>query len=300
MPDDLGSLRTRYAFQDVVTFWSYPSGLVLANIAAPEGSALLFLQGGHVVSFEPGRLRPVLFTSAHSQFAPGKAIRGGVPVIFPWFGPHPTRADLPAHGFARTLPWHLATILPPTAEGAGLTLTLHSSDETRGLWPHDFALHYTVLVGRTLDLSLEVHNTGDAPFTFEEALHTYLSVRDVRQISVEGLDGREYLDKVDEGRRKTQSGPITITGETDRVYLNTPDTVTVDDADARRRIVVSKENSATTVVWNPWVEKAKRLVDFGDDEWPRMICIETANAAENAVILPPGGRHILRARVEVG
>jgi glucose-6-phosphate 1-epimerase len=299
MPDDLGSLRTRYAFQDVVTFGSYASGLVQANIAAPEGSALLFLQGGHVTDFEPGRLGPVLFTSAHSHFAPGTAIRGGVPIIFPWFGPHPTRTDLPAHGFARTLPWHLATVLPPSGGGAGVTLTLESSDETRRLWPHDFALRYTVLVGRTLDLSLEVHNTGDAPFTFEEALHTYLSVADVRQVRVEGLDGRDYLDKVDGGRRKTQSGPITLTGETDRVYLNTPDTVTVHDPAACRRIVVSKESSATTVVWNPWVDKAKRLTDFGDDEWPRMICIETANAAENAVILPPGGRHTMRAAVEV-
>jgi glucose-6-phosphate 1-epimerase len=149
-------------------------------------------------------------------------------------------------------------------------------------------------------MELSIQNTGAAPVTFEEALHTYLAVSDVRQARVEGLSGRDYLDKVDGMKRKTQSGPITITGETDRVYLDTPDTVTIQDPAAGRRITVSKERSASTVVWNPWLEKSKKMPDFGDYEWPRMLCVETANVAENALTLAPGARHVMRATVSAG
>jgi glucose-6-phosphate 1-epimerase len=286
MPDDVRSLQSRFGSPGV-TFGQDPSGLIHLTLATRSATARLYLQGAHLTHYQPAGRDPVLFTSAHSHYQPGKAIRGGVPIVFPWFGPHPTDPKQPAHGWARTSVWDLDHAAVDGTGTAAVTLSLAVEP---------FALRYTVRAGATLDMELEVHNTGRATVPFEEALHTYLSVADVRQVGIEGLDGRDYLDKVDGGRRKTQRGPITVTSETDRVYLDTPDTVTVHDAG--RRIVVSKRDSVTTVVWNPWLEKAKRLPDFGDDEWPRMICIETANAAENAVMLQPGGRHTMRARVE--
>ena len=289
MATDLSALRSRCCIAGVVSIDNDAHGLPRVTVTAPGASAHVYLHGAHVTHYQPRRAAPVLFLSGQGHFAPDKPIRGGVPVIFPWFGPHPSDAGKPAHGWARTQPWTLRNVTEGADGRVGLTLTLGQID--------DFALTYRVRVGPELRLELEVQNVGHAPLKFEEALHTYLAVSDVRQVRVEGLHGRDYLDKVDAMKRKTQSGEITITGETDRVYLDTPDAVTVHDAPGKRRVTVAKEGSASTVVWNPWVEKAKRMPDFGDDEWPRMLCIETANVAENAVTVAPGRRHVMRALV---
>jgi glucose-6-phosphate 1-epimerase len=183
---------------------------------------------------------------------------------------------------------------------AVITLALAPSEHSRRHWPHNFDAAFTISVGKALDMALEVVNTSPAQFVYEEALHTYLAIGDIRRTSIEGLVGRQFIDKVDGGSRKTQpAGAFTLTGETDRVYVDTPDTVTVNDAANNRRLIVSKSGSASTVVWNPWIAKAKAMADFGDDEWPGMLCIETANAAENAVKLAPGANHAMRATVAV-
>ena len=155
-------------------------------------------------------------------------------------------------------------------------------------------------VGAALEMALEVVNTSPGDIRFEEALHTYLAVGDISRTTIDGLAGRTFIDKVDKAQRKTQpTGAFALNGETDRVYLDTPDTVTVNDGANGRKLVVSKSGSASTVVWNPWTAKAKAMADFGDDEWPGMLCIETANAADNAVTLAPGARHTMRATIAV-
>jgi glucose-6-phosphate 1-epimerase len=267
---------------------------VAVDIAGAHGE--IYLHGAHVAHYSPPNGKPLLFLSKASYFAPGKPIRGGVPLIFPWFGPHPTNPKLPAHGFARTREWELQSI---RLERGGVTveLTLSPTPATRELWPHNFQLNYLVHIGPQLEISLTVRNTGDSPFTFEEAFHTYLSVADVRLVKINGLAGRDYLDKMKAGQRLPQAPePITIVGETDRVYLGTPDTVTVDES-ARRQITVAKTGSLATVVWNPWIAKSKTMADFVEDEWPTMLCIETANAAENAVVLAPGEQHVMAATI---
>jgi glucose-6-phosphate 1-epimerase len=261
------------------------------RITTPAADAIVYLHGAHVTHYQPRGQAPVLFTSARSRFARGEPIRGGVPVIFPWFGPHPTDPKAPAHGFARTTEWSLGDV---TQDNDTVTVTL-----AMGSPKSSVRLRYAVTIGADLDLSLTVENLDARALQFQEALHTYLAVSDVRQVSISGLSGREYVDKVDGMKRKTQPGRLTITGEIDRIYLDTPDTVTVDDPQMNRRIFVSKEGSASTVVWNPWVEKTKRMADFGDDEWPRMLCVETANVAENAVTLAPGASHVMRAAVRI-
>ena len=234
--------------------------------------------------------------SKKSLFAPGKAIRGGIPLIFPWFGPNQADSKLPAHGFARTRLWELRSVTREAAT-VKVELSLGPTSETRQLWPHDFDLRFSVTVGPALEMSLSVGNSGSEPFRFEEAMHTYLAVDDVRNVKIQGLAGREYIDKVQGGKIFRQGAEsISIVGETDRVYLATPDAVTVTEATGRE-IVVSKEGSDATVVWNPWIAKAKAMADFGDDEWPGMLCIETANAASHAVTLAPGEQHLMHARI---
>jgi len=290
----------RWEIPGIAAFTDGPGGLVRIDLTTSSSQAQVYLHGAHVASFQPADAQPVLFLSKLSQFAEDKPIRGGVPVIFPWFGPRAGHPDSPSHGFARTLPWELESLTSADDASVDLVLVLESNDATRAEWPHDFTLRHSISAGPELTMVLEVTNRSDGPFTFEEALHTYFTISDIHDVIVTGFEGAEYLDKVDAARRKTQDrAPIRITGETDRLYLNTRTTCVVEDPGMSRRIIVEKSGSDSTVLWNPWSAKAARLTDLGD-EWPGMICIETVNAAENSVTLEPGAKHAMRATVRLG
>lgn len=272
------------------------SGLTRARITAGATEGEAFLQGAHLARLTRGG-EPLLFMSEQSSYRPGKALRGGVPIIFPWFGNHPTNPALPAHGFARTRDWTLEDVRRGGKDTV-LAFRLVSTNETRAIWPHEFLLDYEIRIGEDLILTLRTENRGDSAFQYEEALHTYLAVGDIHQTSVEGLTGTEYIDKTDAMQRKQMNDKaLSLTGETDSVYVNTAATCVVNDPVLRRRLVLEKEGSQSTVVWNPWQGKAKSFSDFGDDEWRGMLCIETANAAENAVTLEPGESHQMTVRV---
>jgi glucose-6-phosphate 1-epimerase len=300
---DLNALRERHVIPGSVDISAGNGGLPLVTVTTPVSTAEVYLHGAHVTRFGRNGEKPLLFVSSKSHFAPGKAIRGGVPLIFPWFGPNAADPSLPAHGFARTRAWELASTARDADGSVTLRLTLAPDAGSRKLWPHEFLLTLAVTVGASLRMALEVRNTGDQPFRFEEAFHTYLAVSDVQRVQIDGLAGRAYLDKTDAGARKVQKeSPFGITGETDRLYLDTPDTVLITDpagspAGGPRVVVVSKENAGSTVVWNPWIAKAIAMSDFGDQEWPEMLCIETANAASNAVTLGPGQSHVMSSTV---
>jgi glucose-6-phosphate 1-epimerase len=236
--------------------------------------------------------------SQSSRFEAGAPIRGGVPICFPWFGPKAGDQAAPGHGVARIVPWTLDRVEAEPDGTMVVQLTLASDASSRTFVPQDFTLVYTLRLGRTLSMALAVTNASGAPLVFEEALHTYFAVSDVRQVRVEGLAGATFVDKTDGATRKTQDDPvITIGAETDRLYLSTTEAVTLADPGFNRRITVSKTGSDASVVWNPWVAKSRAMPDFGDDEWPGMICIETVNAADHAVRLAPGGRHTMTATI---
>lgn len=296
---ELDSLRL-HAIPGSVEILNGGGGLPMLRLLGRDSTVDVYPHGAHVASFVPKGGRDALFMSGKSYFADGKPIRGGVPLIFPWFGPNAKDASLPAHGFARTQSWSVASTSVAADGSVSARFELKASDATRKLWPHAFSLAFTVTAGKSLSMSLEVRNTGDEPFTFEEALHTYLAVPDVRQVAIDGLKGRTYLDKMAGAARTVQTeSPFGIVAETDRVYLDTPDAVHVT-LPGHLAVTVAKKGSATTVVWNPWVAKAKAMADFGDDEWPRMLCVETANAASNAVTLAAGATHVMTATVTVG
>ncbi len=275
-------------------------GLPRLAVNSSLADAHIYLHGAHVTHFQPRGAAPVLFLSGKSWFAAGKPIRGGVPVIFPWFGPHASISDAPAHGFARTADWEVESLSIDSDDVITVVLRLDAKLATHPAWPHDFVLQYRIVIGRTLTLTLESENTSSAPFSFENALHTYFAVGDVRQTATTGLAEASYIDKTDGMQRKVQGiDPIRITQETDRVFENTRAACVLDDASSRRKITVEKSGSQTTVVWNPWIAKAAAMADFAADEWPRMLCIETANAGANAVVLPPGEKHSMRAAISV-
>ena len=277
-----------------------PGGLERLALSAPEGEAIVTLQGGHVTHFQPRGERPVLWVSAESRFEAGKPIRGGVPICFPWFGPKAGAPEAPLHGFARILSWTIRAVTPEADGSLRAVLELSAEAAARGGFPRELSLSLAVTVGRSLRMELTARNVDSAAVAFEEALHSYFAVSDVRQARIRGLEGVPYVDKTaGMARQPGASGPITIAAETDRVYLGATGTVTIEDPGWRRRIVVAKSGSSTTVVWNPWVAKAKAMPDFGDEEWSGMVCVETANAMDDAVTLAPGGSHVMTATLEV-
>jgi glucose-6-phosphate 1-epimerase len=276
-----------------------PGGLERLVLKPGAAEALVYLQGAHVAHYEPRGGRPVLWMSRESLFAVGRPLRGGVPICLPWFGPKAGAPEAPMHGFARIRPWTLRSVAPVEGGALGATLELVSDVATRALFPHDLRATLEVVVGATLRLALTVRNEGEAPLAYEEALHSYFAVADVRACRIGGLEGTGFVDKTAAGaRRPGETAPIAVAAETDRVYTGTTATVTIDDPGLGRRISVAKTGSRTTVVWNPWIAKAKAMPDFGDDEWAGMLCVETANALEDAVTLGPGELHTTTVRIE--
>jgi len=257
--------------------------------------------GAHLCEWAPaGHAAPVLFLGPRSAFSAGTAIRGGVPVCFPWFAAHPSDPSKPAHGFARTRMWRVDDLTRDEAGDVRIALRLAGDAETRAYWNAAFTLSLTVSLGASLTMTAEVENTGRDEIGYELALHTYLAVGDVEAIRIHGLERTRFVDKTDGMRDKVGGAePLALAGETDRVYLDTTTPCTVDDPVLRRRIRVDKRHSATTVVWNPGPEKARAVADIGGDAWRRFVCVETANCGPHAVRLAPGARHAMTARIDV-
>ena len=292
---DPQTLNDQFAIVDHIAFTASRGDLPVAQIRNAHAAATVAVQGGHVSAFQPHGHAPVLWVSDHSLYAPGKAIRGGIPVCWPWFGPHPTDPHKPSHGFVRTAMWDVVAT-GSTADGATqIQLSIGDSAATRAMWPYAFRLEIAITVGARLDVELIAHNIGDTTFTCGGALHSYFHVSDVTAIAIHGLDGCTYIDQLDPLEPKVQRGPITIDSETDRIYLDTTATCVIDDPGLQRRIQIAKAGSRSTVVWNPWIAKAQRLPDFGAQEYLGMVCVETSNANRDTVRIPPGGAHRLRA-----
>jgi len=301
---DLQYLTDHFGIPGILSFFENEHGLIGMAITTSTCTAEVYLQGAHLATWQPAGRKPVLFLSERSLFTPGKAIRGGIPIIFPWFGARTAtaespRTDGPSHGFARTAEWKLA-FAALAGDDLHLTFTLGPSDVSRELGFDKFQVAYQIVLGAELRLQLTVANLAETSLHFEEALHTYFSVGDAQQISIIGLSDTEYIDKTEGFKRKRQKeSPLTLIGETDRPYLDSQNPVNLDDPVLHRRITVDKANSKTTVVWNPWSELAAKLADMTPDGWLEMTCIETANAADNAITLAPQQSHTMEAHIFV-
>jgi glucose-6-phosphate 1-epimerase len=275
-----------------------PSGYFVYHIQHPAVTAKVSGHGAHVMEWTPsGQTHGVLYLSPQAIFGVGKAIRGGIPICWPWFNAHATDTTKPMHGIARIQSWEL---LRADAQERHVTLLfrLQSSPETRALWPHDFVCHLGISLGAQLEVSLMTQNLGAEPMIVTEALHTYLSVGDIQRTTVRGLAEARYLDTVGEPTQRQQDGDAIFDREVDRQYVSTAGVV-IDDPTWERKIIVDKLGSGTTVVWNPWIEKSKRLADLPDEDYKRFLCVEAANAGETAVRILPGGQHVITTSVSV-
>lgn len=259
--------------------------LPMLEVSTAWSTAEVYLHGAHVTRFRKEDEPPLLFMSQCSRFAPEQPIRGGIPVIFPWFGP---REGMPQHGFARVKDWELKEFSPAPDGSVSVRFRLPNCPEAATLPP--FSADYVVTVDHGLTLKLIITNESpDEAFTFENCLHTYFEVSDISNVTVSGLKGAKYVDKVANFAQKTETAAaIRIGSEVDRAYLNTTAPVTIRDPGFHRRIRIEKQGSLSTVVWNPWISKSQQMPDFGNDEYQRMICVESGNVAANQISLPPG------------
>jgi D-hexose-6-phosphate mutarotase len=290
----LADLNARFGLADQLKFVEGPGGLVFAEIDNALGTAYLCLQGAHITTYRPkDQDEPVIWLSEYAKFAPGKSIRGGAPVCWPWFGAHATEAGFPGHGYARTVMWEVTQSAALASGETEITLMLVDNDQSRAQWPHKSQVELNVVVGGSLKANLVTTNLGETDLNIGEALHTYFHIGDIADIRVLGLENCEYVDKVGGVNRRTQSGAVAFDGEVDRVYVNTEATCVIEDRRLQRRIVVAKSGSRSTVVWTPWTEKADKMGDFGPDGWRRMVCVESANALENVVVVAAGQSHTM-------
>jgi len=272
------------------------NGLAVLEIESAASTCAVALQGAQVIGFAPRGQPDWLWVSERARWATGAALRGGIPICFPWFGPHPTERALPSHGFARTRAWRLAGVAEAAGGRVRAELTLDADAETAALYPHPFEARLTVTAGEELELAFEVANTGGAPLRFELALHSYFAVSDVGAIAIEGLGGCDFVDKVAGGaRRRQDSEPLRIAGEVDRVY-DAAGPITLGGPGRARPLRIQPRGAASTVVWNPGPEKAAALGDMAPEGYRRFVCIETGNIGTHAVTLPPAARQSLSVR----
>ncbi|MFJ4156579.1 D-hexose-6-phosphate mutarotase [Pseudomonas sp. NPDC089752] len=267
------------------------------RITSDRAELLIAQQGAQILSYQRIGEPPLLWLSDQAIFRQGKSVRAGVPVCWPWFGnlqrnPPSVQAmykgeQAPAHGLARTRDWQLLAV---EEKGADLHIEFvlpEANGELPG-WAHDVELKLHVVLGDQLTLSLTSRNMGNTPVTISQALHSYFAVSDVRQARVEGVEGLDYIETLADWEQRQQQGALTFTGETDRIYLNTPATLSIVDPHWNRRITLTSSGSRSAVIWNPWTDRARELADMADDGWQRMLCIETANVWDDVVELKPG------------
>ncbi|MNF51378.1 putative glucose-6-phosphate 1-epimerase [compost metagenome] len=272
--------------------------LVCWRVHTRHAELLMTQQGAQVLSYQPHGEEPVIWLSGQAGYQKGTAVRGGVPVCWPWFGDlrrnpaevqrmHEGGPICPAHGLVRERDWELLGI---DSEGPAVRLdfALNTSSEPLPGWPHAAELKLSILLDERLQLTLSTRNTDDVPLALSQALHSYFAVSDIREVEVEGLDGCRYIETLEDWQLRKQQGNIAFGGETDRIYLETPKRMAIVDRAWKRRIQLEVENSSSAVVWNPWTDKARRLSQFAEDAWQGMLCIETARVMNDCVVLKPG------------
>lgn len=290
MDVDYQKLNEQHAIPGHLSFHPGPGELCMAVINNAHAAAIITLAGGHVMTYTPHGGKPLLWVSPKSAFEPGKGLRGGVPVCWPWFANQvEDPQNKPGHGLVRTMLWSVESARALPGGETELRLRVSDTPETRAVWPHAFGLELAVTVGPRLRLEWTARNPGSQPFTYTGAFHPYLVVSDVYQVMLRGLEGVDYLDKNDAFARKTQAGPLRFAGPVDNVYLNTTADLAIEDPGLGRTIRIAKSGSHTTVVWNPYHNDA-RIPDMEPGSHRQFFCAEAANAAEDVITVAPGGQ----------
>ena len=297
--DTIKQLNNKFRISDRLIFREMENNLASIVISNSFADALISLYGGQVVSFKPKEELDLLYMSPLSNFKIGKAIRGGIPVCFPWFGPHPTDQSKPQHGFGRLMTWKVFQTSERQNGETEITLILGSSDETKQYWANDFFAELTILVGKKLSVSLKITNSGAAPLNYSCALHSYYHVSDITNISILGLNKTPFYKHGQSGNFIQNTPKLVFNQMEDRHYYNTEETCLIEDPTFKRTIKVSKSGSKITTVWNPWIEDCASIADLPDDGYRSFVCIEAVNSFDDSISLNPGESHTTAAYLEI-
>jgi glucose-6-phosphate 1-epimerase len=297
--DMIEQLNNKFGISDSLIFREMENNLTSIVISNPYADAIISLYGGQVLSFKPKNELDLLYISPLSNFKIGKAIRGGIPLCFPWFGPHPTDQSKPQHGFGRLMTWEVMQALELLSGDTEIILKLSTSDETKEYWAHDFLAELTILVGKKLSVSLKITNQGTTPFNYSCALHSYYQVSDITNISIKGLNQTPYYKHGESGDFLQNTPELVFQKMEDRHYFNTEETCFIEDQNYNRTIKVSKSGSKITTVWNPWIENCASISDLPDDGYRSFVCIEAVNSFDDSITLSPGESHKTAAHLEI-
>ncbi len=293
---DIETLNSRFSHAGYVTFKEGPNGFPIALITTPHATAAISVYGAHLLSYTfASNENDLLFLSEKAIFKEGTPIRGGVPICWPWFGPDPEGKGRSDHGLARTRMWSVVSTYLLKDQECSISFELSDTPETYALWPHHFRLILKVTVGKSLTMELTTQNRGDSAFELTQALHSYFKIGDIFQTNITGLEGFTYVDKTDDSRKKCDHAPINIEAETDRVYDTDGSDIAIQDNGLQRSIGIISEGSSTAIVWNPWLRVCEQKADLADDDYTKMVCIETANAGNDLITLDPGENYTLKA-----
>lgn len=292
-------LNKNHGIPGTLSFLQWGNGVPLVAVHNQSAQALISLYGGQVLSFKPVHATDdLLFLSRNALMQGKKAIRGGIPVCWPWFGPDPEGLSRPSHGFARTSLWELAQT-ESSDVCTRIRLRLPHYPNNQALWPHAHELELIITVGNELTLELITRNTGEKPFTISQALHAYFNIGDIEQVEIMGLNDHYYLDKLAQGQQKMQRGTVTVSAEVDRIYTGIDEPLIINDPVLKRQIGVSTDGSETIIVWNPWRENSARMADLNTNGYQQFICVEAGNAEADSQTIAPGSEHRLKNIVEL-
>jgi glucose-6-phosphate 1-epimerase len=280
---DIEQLNTDFGIEGQLKFVRGRGNLPFIEIKNKSATALVSIYAAQVLSYQPiAATEDLLFLSDQSCYEPGKAIRGGIPICWPWFGPDPQDIEGMSHGFVRNDFWTVVDVSAPSSFETKVTLKFTSSNLN---WPYDYALELEVSIGSELGLELLTRNLGDQAFTITQAFHSYFKVGNINQVQILGLEGSEYLDKCDEDSQKYQTEMLQIDAEVDRIYSGLENTLIIDDAALQRRIEIRSSSHKSTVVWNPWLIRSEELEDLAADSYQSFLCLETGNIGSNDIEL---------------
>ncbi len=296
-------LNTQFAIANQLSFGQGNGDWPFIQIHNAHARATISLYGGQVLGFHPHHATDdLMFLSERAFYEQGKAIKGGAPICWPWFGADTSGMNRGAHGFARNQLWRVVSTRELADDGATeVVLALNPSPKSLELWAHTFELTSTITVGKTLKIALVTRNTSDTPMYLTQAIHTYFKVGDIGQTQVLGLENTQYIDNAVGGNReiKPQMGAIDFTQEVDRIYTHTPLAMRIVDAVLQRSIRIQTTGSHSTVVWNPWEALAKKAPDLNDEDYQKFVCVETTNAADDCVQIAPNASHTLSAEYSI-
>lgn len=285
MKMNLRQLSTVNALSDNVTACEY-QGVNIIRVIHPLAEAGISLHGGHLLWFKPQGEKDIIWLSEKAIFDQSKAVRGGIPICWPWFG----QAGTPSHGFARTSQWSLLEHRE-NENGVIVSLALEDNEETYAIWPHKFKNVLTFEIGQELKVSLTSTNTGNQPWSYSGALHTYFDIANINDIDITGM-GPKYLDSTQQGKVCEGGSTLTFNGETDRVYTQPEATITINDKNNNREILVNNEGHNAAVIWNPWQALSVNMGDMADNSYETMVCVEST-IHQPSIELAPGQSHTL-------